>query len=116
MEAVSSPRSLQILLSRITGSMLIDAHIRTELPERHVLRAIASPVRDRSESVFSSLSGRQFTGTTEAPGHTGSIRVDVLGVQLICPGRFLVVLRAHRAQQSGSACTETACPCRAARA
>ena len=36
----------------------------------------------------------------ETPLHAGAVRIDVLGVELVGPGRFLIVLRAHRAEHA----------------
>ena len=79
-----------------------DPDVRSEFADRHVLGAIALDVLVLRDVLASGevVERPAIHRTGETPFHAGAERIDVLSVELVGPGRLLVVLRSHRAEHS----------------
>ena len=87
---------------------LRDADVGTELSKRHVFGSVAAAVLVGGILVHL-VERTAVHRAAEAAAHPRTIGRDVLGVQLVGPGRLLVVLRPHRAEQPGGL-VEKRCP------
>ena len=97
-EAVSSPRSLQMLLRRITDSTLSMPRFGPNLPS--VTYSGPSPLPYLSARLAVQIVQRPAVHrAAEAAFHARAILIEVLRVEPVGPGRLLVVLGAHRAEQ-----------------
>ncbi len=76
----------------------VDAKVRTEFPEGDVLGAVALVVLVRRGAV-QIVQRPAIDRTAEAAFHARAVLIEMLRVEPIGPGRFLVVLGAHRAEQ-----------------
>ena len=81
------------------GLDAVDAEIRPELAERHVLGAVTLVVAV-GLGLVQIVQRTAVDRAAEAAFHAGPVLVEVLGVEPLGPGRLLVVLRAHGAEQA----------------
>src|SRR5687768_15873787 len=81
------------------GFNAIDAEVRAKFSERHVLRSVTLAV-SIGVAGLEVVQRPAIHRTTKTPIHPGTILIDVMRIERLSPRGLLIVLRAHRPEDS----------------